>query len=299
VDTGNQNISFAIVAETHTLCIITRCGDIAILPLDTYSPSQKFEIIGTVTPGNVLAASFSPDSSRLAIVTSASNPTLILMDPTSFDVISSASMVTSDYGEDAPINVGWGSKATQFHGSIGKAAAQSSTVPDQSTISPDDDKKPRISWRGDAQYFSVSMVQNNRRVVRVYNRQAVLQNTAENVPGLEHTLAWRPSGGLIASTQRFGKVPGSSKQGDWVLGNGRDGRHDVVFFERNGLRHGDFGLREYLNHENTDCGTVVGCWGYKIRELAWNADSSILSIWVEREIEDVGEDLFTCRFACK
>ncbi|KAF8522598.1 IkappaB kinase complex IKAP component [Hysterangium stoloniferum] len=287
VDAGSQVVSFAVIADTHTLCIIARCGDIAILPLDNHVPSQQFEIIGTVTPGHVLTASFSPDSSLLAIVTSPSNPTLILMDPTSFDVISSAPIITSHYGEDAPINVGWGSKATQFHGSLGKTAAQASAAPDHSTISPDDDTRPRISWRGDAQYFSVSMVQNNRRVLRVYNRQAALQSTAENVPGLEHPLAWRPSGGLIASTQRFGKVPGSSKQSEWALGKGRDARHDVIFFERNGLRHGEFYLRESPSQGNTENGPPVRCWGYRVRELAWNADSSILSIWVERETEDV------------
>jgi hypothetical protein len=108
--------------------------------------------------------------------------------------------------------------------------------------SPDDDEIPRISWRGDGAYFVVSALSNRnpqtglrKRILRVYNRDAVLQSTSEAVAGLEHTLSWRPSGNLIVSTQRFGFEGG---------GAGKDGRHDVVFFERNGLRHGEFTLRE-------------------------------------------------------
>jgi hypothetical protein len=94
---------------------------------------------------------------------------------------------------------------------------------------------------GDGALFVVSAVSPpagtvlRRRVLRVYNRDGALQATAEAVPGLEHSLSWRPSGNLIVSTQRFGTFPGGGK--------GREGRHDVVFFEKNGLRHGEFGLR--------------------------------------------------------
>ena len=56
------------------------------------------------------------------------------------------------------------------------------------------------------------------------------------MPGLEHSLSWRPSGSLIAGTQRFGRVPGADPSEEGGLGQGRDGRHDVVFFERNGLK---------------------------------------------------------------
>lgn len=58
---------------------------------------------------------------------------------------------------DAQVNVNWGSKSTQFHGSLGKAAAaaanQSATPPGSS---PDDDGRARISWRGDAAFFALS-----------------------------------------------------------------------------------------------------------------------------------------------
>lgn len=63
----------------------------------------------------------------------------------------------SDIDLDAQVNINWGSKATQFHGSLGKAAAAAASQP-QAPIgsSPDDDGRVRISWRGDAAYFAVS-----------------------------------------------------------------------------------------------------------------------------------------------
>ena len=52
----------------------------------------------------------------------------------------------------------------------------------------------------------------------------------------------------------------------------------MVFFERNGLRHGEFGLRE----EGEE---------YKVRGVSWNADSTALAVWIERGQGrgDVGE----------
>jgi elongator complex protein 1 len=184
---------------------------------------------------------------------------------------------------DAPINVGWGSKQTQFHGSLGKAAAQTATNLDNVGSSPDDDEIPRISWRGDGAYFVVSALSSRnpqgglrRRILRVYNRDATLQSTSEAVAGLEHTLSWRPSGNLIVSTQRFGFEGG---------GAGKDGRHDVVFFERNGLRHGEFNLREPWI-KTTLAGRID--WGYSVKEVAWSPDSNILSVWIRGQERDVG-----------
>ncbi len=218
--------------------------------------------MGTVE-GGILAASWSPDDSSLVLVTG--DDKLILMTST-FDVLSESSLHLSEFGEDAPINVGWGSKQTQFHGSLGKSAA---TAPAKTkhTVSPDDDRIPRISWRGDGAFFSVSSVSptNNFRMFRVYDRQAILQTTSEDVPGLEHPLAWRPSGNLIASTQRFGYEGGAE---------GRSGRHDVIFFERNGLRHGEFGLR--LGEKGK----------YAVKDLRWSSDSNILAVWIRRTREE-------------
>lgn len=112
----------------------------------------------------------------------------------------------------------------------------------------------------------------------MYDRQAALQSTSESVAGLEHTLAWRPSGNLIAGTQRFGFEGG---------GAGKKERHDVVFFERNGLRHGEHGLRESARTA-TKTGGEERKWDYKVRELSWSSDSNVMSVWIAREEGDVG-----------
>jgi elongator complex protein 1 len=193
---------------------------------------------------------------------------------------------------DAPINVGWGSKQTQFHGSLGKAAAQAPLASSLSSvgISPDDDLLTRISWRGDGTQFVVSAVSLDtvttlrRRVLRIYNRDGVLQATAEAIPGLEHPLSWRPSGNLIVGAQRFGTFPGGGK--------GREGRHDIVFFEKNGLRHGEFGLR----HGTPGVGPTEAKdrkWGYKVKEICWSADSNVLLIWIEEDSGDTSQSPFS------
>ncbi|KAF9075492.1 IkappaB kinase complex IKAP component [Rhodocollybia butyracea] len=265
-----QVISLRVIQDNRNLVAITRNGDITTASLDDEIPMM--EVQGSVDDG-ILAASWSPDDSLLALVTGTNK--LILMTLT-FDIISEAALETTDFGQDMPINVGWGSKQTQFHGSLGKAAAQASTSDIFAGCSPDEDNFPRISWRGDGAYFVVSSITNSgslpHRVLRVYDHQAVLQSTSEPIPGLEHTLSWRPSGSLIASTQRFGKFEGG--------GAGREGKHDVVFFERNGLRHGDFELRP-----DQGLASVGGKlkWGYKVKEVRWSSDSNVVALWIERD----------------
>lgn len=207
-----------------------------------------------------------------------------------FDVLSEAPLHTEDFGEgtpylvagdilikygfaDAPINVGWGAKETQFHGSIGRAHLKSSSQsPTPIQEDPNDDGLPRVSWRGDGAYFVVSSLARQTpqsgkgRVLRVYSNEARLQSTAEIVAGLEPSLSWRPSGNLIASTQNEIRAGPSDTQ--------RTGKHGVVFFERNGLPHGGFNLRG----EDRDS---------RIRHLAWSSDSNVLAVHIERAHGDV------------
>uniref|UniRef100_A0A8C2WX10 Elongator complex protein 1 n=1 Tax=Cyclopterus lumpus TaxID=8103 RepID=A0A8C2WX10_CYCLU len=88
------------------------------------------------------------------------------------------------------------------------------------------------------------------RKVRVWNREGVLQATSEPINGLEQALCWKPSGSLIASTQRH------------------PNKHSVVFMEKNGLLHGDFTLPFSKDHA-------------KVRDLLWNSDSTVLAVWLE------------------
>lgn len=78
-----------------------------------------------------------------------------------------------------PVTVGWGKKATQFHGSLGKPTAETlkaevshlsrphpSAVVSGHASSPQprgpalpwDDGRPRVSWRGDGEFFACTTV---------------------------------------------------------------------------------------------------------------------------------------------
>lgn len=174
--------------------------------------------------------------------------------------------------------MGWGSKATQFHGSAGKQAAQegnsNETQDDpRGPAVPDDDGLPHITWRGDASIFAISMLESahvgrvtadseNHRILRTYSKTGSLLATSEPTSrGVSHALAFKPSGILMATTQRYG--------GDYAktLEGTEDGSHTVSFFERNGLPKGHFVLQD------RGCETIV-------RSLAWNSDGSLLSVWL-------------------
>ncbi|KAI8848478.1 IKI3 family-domain-containing protein [Chytridium lagenaria] len=161
---------------------------------------------------------------------------------------------------DGKVWRGMGKKGDTVPWKCGKAAAQAVTPdrdPKNLKLSPDDDEISRITWRE-----MERSLQFRRRTIRVYNRECVLQATSEVVVMLEHIINWKPSGGLIVGTQRLPH------------------RHDVVFFERNGLRHGEFTLREPLTT--------------KVVELAFNSDSNVLAIWLDRGDSGHVVQLWTC-----
>lgn len=301
------------------LCAITAGGDILLLALHT-DPSGPAvpQIVGSIVQG-IVAASWSPDDELLVIVTSETvsesdrteskeGKKLLLM-TRDFEVLSEHSLRTDDFGEDAAVDVGWGSKSTQFHGSEGKAAAAAaaasasagniSKVDPRGPQLPDDDGRPRVSWRGDGAFFAVSSLEafhqnvsekqqetTWHRIIRIYARLGALSATSDaSIRGISQSLAFRPVGNLIATTQRFGPSDNGKM---WA--QGRQGRHDVVFIERNGLRHGEFSLREESATQPegkriawTDA-QMSNTWSrsHKVRELLWNADGSALAVWLSR-----------------
>lgn len=85
-------------------------------------------------------------------------------------------------------------------------------------------------------------------MLRIWNRDAQLQYTSEYVPGLESFVSWRPSGNLIAASQHSAK------------------KHDIIFFEKNGLRHGEFTL-------------LSSPAIYTVEKLLWSCDSTVLLVF--------------------
>lgn len=104
----------------------------------------------------------------------------------------------------------------------------------------------KISWRGDGQLYAVSFTLDGIKRFKVFNREGQLQFTSEKQQGLEANLSWRPCGNLIATTQRL------------------PDKYLVAFFEKNGLKHGEF--------------TIPVNTTTHVEDLAWSSDSEILSL---------------------
>ncbi|TRY67043.1 hypothetical protein TCAL_11445 [Tigriopus californicus] len=212
-----------------------------------WQPSlYSVEEVGWVA-GGVRDLVRSPDDELFVLITA--QDTLVVMSR-EFDPLCEVDLHQTEFGQGAFVNVGWGQKETQFHGSAGKSAAHQAPTPHQPVFEWDD-RRPRLVWRDDGQMWAVSHVTRGEmavRQIRIFNREGVLQATSEPLPGLESALAWKPSGSLIASTQRLPH------------------KYQVVFFEKNGLRHGEIVLNF---HSRTEA---------RVTQLAWNKTSEVLAV---------------------
>ncbi|KAK3714213.1 putative elongator complex protein 1 [Vermiconidia calcicola] len=246
--------------DSKTISIVLAGGDIVVVREEPQPEEDLIEIVGSVDAG-ISAASWSPDEELLAICTGAD--TLLFM-TRDFEGIANIALSSEDLKVSNHVSVGWGKKETQFKGRGAAKALRDPTVPehvDEGTLSKCDDATTTISWRGDGQYVAMNStldVEPKRRVIRVYSRDGTLESVSEPVNGLEGVLSWKPSGQIIAGIQRH------------------EDKIDVVFFERNGLRHGEFSLR--LSEE--DILTV----GSSI-DLRWNIDSTVLAISMKDRVQ--------------
>ncbi|XP_026959917.1 elongator complex protein 1 [Sagmatias obliquidens] len=228
--------------DHESVCVATASGDVLLCNLNTH----QLECVGSVASG-ISVMSWSPDQELVLLATG--QQTLIMMTK-EFEPIMEQQIHQDDFGESKFITVGWGRKETQFHGSEGRQAAFQMQMHESAL--PWDDHRPQVTWHGDGQFFAVSVVcpETGARKVRVWSREFALQSTSEPVAGLGPALAWKPSGSLIASTQD------------------KPNQQDVVFFEKNGLLHGHFTLPFFKDE-------------VKVNDLLWNADSTVLAVWLE------------------
>lgn len=237
-------------ADTSSSCLILAGGDLVVVREDPQHGEEKVEIVGSVDAG-IAAAAWAPDEELLAIVTRAD--TLILM-TRYFEPVTAVTLADEDLKASKHVSVGWGKKETQFQGKRAKAL-RDPTMPervDEGKLSPFDNDRSYISWRGDGAFLAVNrLVPNRRRVIRIFTREGIIDGASEPVDGLESAVSWRPAGNLLAGLQRL------------------EDRLDVIFFERNGLRHGEFSLRLSKDEMET--------WGSDV-SLSWNIDSTVLAV---------------------
>ncbi|RAL09023.1 Elongator subunit IKI3 [Aspergillus homomorphus CBS 101889] len=250
-------LSLHYFADNLTACLVLEGGDIVIVREEPLPGEDKIEIVGSVDVG-ITAAAWSPDEELLALTTRAN--TFLYM-TREFENVAEITFTQEDLKASQHVSVGWGKRETQFQGKRAKAL-RDPTVPekvDEGKLSGNDDGRTTITWRGDGAYVAVNSVEAGiRRAIRVYSREGSLDSISEPVDGLEGALSWRPYGNLIAGIQR------------------RDDRIDVVFFERNGLRHGEFTLRLTEEERLT--------WASDIY-LSWNVDSTVLAVQFKDRVQ--------------
>lgn len=188
-----------------------------------------------------------------------------------FDVENEIELYIQDPGKEQLQTIGWGARETQFQGMAGRQKREKideNIIP--GPVSPKDDKRVIISWRSDAQYFTVSTVEerpNPRknevpedpekiecRHLRVWNRDLELMSQCEELAGMEDSLSMRPVGNLMAVTR--------------VLNEKRD----LWLYERNGQWRSHF---------------EVGTADSKIVSVGWNSDATILLIHLRRDEIDL------------
>lgn len=272
---GDKVLSFNQFADSAQLVFVFKGGDIVCATYDVASPSPDttvVEIMGSIDCG-LECAEWSTDSDTLAIITREFNVVLLsrLFEPTAERFID-----PKDISQSSHVSVGWGKKETQFQGKGAKALERQKEAlkhagldvenetqlrdptlgkKEDGQLSSLEDFSCKISWRGDSQFFSISCVEQGselqRRVVRVYSRDGELESCSEPVDELGAQLSWKPQGALIASTQRTAEDL------------------NVVFLEKNGLRHGEFNVR--TNDE------LIG--------LDWSCNSEMLAMQFPHSVQ--------------
>lgn len=253
VDNAPSAIKISYCCEKDLLYLILQNGDIISLEP---SGTSKGRFEGSVE-GGIKAAEWSPEQELIALINGCNNVIVMTND---FYPVSEVHLHGGGFGEKQIVTVGWGKKETQFRGSEGKF--NSANV--EKEVSIEQNENIEVSWRGDAEYFVVSSLNpdTQSRYFRIFSKNGVLQYTSENLSGVESCLDWRPSGNLIAGVQRF------------------PNKYVVCFFEKNGLKHGDFPLP--FNHNQIN-----------VKKVLWSKDSKILTLFISKCIESRSEDNLT------
>ena len=112
----------------------------------------------------------------------------------------------------------------------------------------------RICWRSDGEFFAINFFEtlSNSRKFQVYTREGLLHSTIEDkINILDSPISWKYSKSSLIATSVY-----------------RFNKHEIVFFERNGLTHGSFVL------------PFKFCQ-MKVNQISWNLDSTLLCIWAE------------------
>lgn len=136
----------------------------------------------------------------------------------------------------------------------------------------------------DSASSSTSKEQHHCRVLNFYDGRTLEwqgsgraqdgSGTLAPLPVHQAPVAWAPNNALLAAI-------GASKSG-----KGKSNLDlQVCFFEPNGLRHGEFSLRNQNKNHNSNPGVALPWLPWRVTSLAWNRDSDLLAV-VSTEVND-------------
>lgn len=125
----------------------------------------------------------SPDFERVIFVTAHGKVTVA---NDCFEVINDFNINEVTLAENRLVNVGWGKKETQFHGSEGKDKRVVKVIVGDKLYL---DETKNVCWRSDSSLFVIGYVNRitNLRSMKIFNRDGVLQYISEPLPGTSNS----------------------------------------------------------------------------------------------------------------
>ncbi|XP_050537396.1 elongator complex protein 1 [Daktulosphaira vitifoliae] len=226
-------ISYAYNQPWDSFLVGCSNGDIILIQENIVEIAFKCDL----PPSQIIC---SPDYERSILVSEGGQINLV---SECFEVLNDFNVKDIVLTEQHLVNVGWGKKETQFHGSEGKSKRNIKEI-----IGDDDntDKSLNVCWRCDSLFFAVGYFNEliNLRTIKIFNRDGILQFISESLSGIETVLSWKTSKDLMSFPQKY------------------NGEYFISFMEKNGLKHGDFKLPS----------------GLKVNQILWSIDCTILCL---------------------
>ena len=244
---NNKLISIQHLPEIDSICCIFSNAKATLYDVT----SQSYEQHHLQNAKELVTAQWSPDQTILAIVdSSVTNCHLLTKE---FEKIVTIPLQTEASGRDSNVNVGWGSRSTQFQGKAGKSNRETE-LPSEYTADKTDNRDKQICWRPDGQYLAISYFLEGTRQVRIFTRDGTYLAKSEPLPGLTGVLSWSTDLQLITAVQIKKSPPGIF----------------IVFLEKNGLKHGEFQLSQTANTGPDDSNFYENLI---ITDLIWSTDN--------------------------
>ncbi|VDM09694.1 unnamed protein product, partial [Wuchereria bancrofti] len=252
---GARIISFDHLSDEYLLCTVLSSGVVLVVDYEN-GTVQRCDIV----PTELCSARWAPDFHVLLLASSE----MLYFVTRQFEILNEQPLDSSKSGREELMTVGWGSKETQFQGIGGRKQPRKVDDEQPTTVSEYDQHRVLLAWNGDANYVAVSYVDNltNFRQFCIFDHEGELISHLQQVSNVEETLAYRPTGNIIATSRCD------------------NDKREIIFYERNGQRRSKF---ECGPHQ----GTVINWMG-------WNTDGNILCVQSKDLAGTVEEVSFWC-----